>query len=282
MRVKLTEPPRCTGRCAVTTSRRPTCCSKPAPMCRLANREGVMPMQLAAMNGNGAMLERLIKAGADVNAPLTSSGDTALMMAARTGKPDAVKVLLDNGAQVDAKETWGDTTALMWAVAEGNHAIVKMLIDRGANVNARTKFVPSATGRGFEGATPVATNGNQTAEQNSSGLLTPLMFAAREGDLESARMLVAAGANVNATDGDGKDALGLAIFNGGYDVASFLIDNHANVNQAGCSAIHPIVLGRGPPQHGNGSELSLGCLNRSSSADQETARRRGQRQLCRE
>ena len=206
----------------------------------VANREGVMPMQLAAMNGNGAMLERLIKAGANVNSPLTSSGDTALMMAARTGKPDAVKVLLDNGAQVDTKESWGDTTALMWAVAEGNHAIVKMLIDRGANVNARTKFVPSATGRGFEGATPVATNGNQTAEQNSSGLLTPLMFAAREGDLESARMLVAAGANVNAIDGDGKDALGLAIFNGGYDVASFLIDNHANVNQPDAQRFTPL------------------------------------------
>ena len=102
------------------------------------------------------MIERLFKAGADANAPLSSSGDTALMMAARTGKPDAVKVLLDNGAKIDAKETWGDTTALMWAVSEGNHAVVRMLIDKGADVNARSKFVPSATGRGFEGATPVA------------------------------------------------------------------------------------------------------------------------------
>jgi ankyrin repeat protein len=83
--------------------------------------------------------------------------------------------------------------------------VVKLLIDRGADVNARTKFVPSATGRGFEGATPVDAKADQPAEQNASGLLTPLMFAAREGDLESARMLVAAGAGVNAVDGDGKN-----------------------------------------------------------------------------
>jgi ankyrin len=205
-----------------------------------ANREGVMPLQLAALNGNAAMLEKLIKAGANVNAPLTPSGDTALMLAARAGKADAVKALLDNGAQVDAKETWGDTTALMWAVAEGNHSVVKMLLDRKANVNARTKFVPSATGRGFEGATPVAGTANQKPEEQSSGLLTPLMFAAREGDLESAKMLVAAGADVNAIDGDGKNALGLAIFNGGYDAASFLIDNHADVNQADAQRFTPL------------------------------------------
>src|SRR5207344_480315 len=113
-------------------------------------------------------------------------------LAARTGKPEAVKLLLDSGAKVDARESWGDTTALMWAVAEGNRDVVKLLIDRGANVNARSKFVPSATGRGFEGATPVAGQPNQPAQDNSSGLLTPLLFAAREGDLESARMLVAA------------------------------------------------------------------------------------------
>jgi ankyrin repeat protein len=205
-----------------------------------ANREGATPMQLAALNGSATMIEKLIKAGADSNAPLSKFGDTALMLASRTGKPDAVKVLLDRGVQVNAKETWGDTTALMWAVSEGHPAVVKMLIDRGADVNARSKFVPSATGRGFEGATPVASKAGQPPEEHASGLLTPLMFAAREGDLESARLLVAAGAEINATGGDGKDALSLAIFNGGYDVASFLIENHANVNQFDAQRFTPL------------------------------------------
>jgi ankyrin len=205
-----------------------------------ANRDGATPMQLAALNGSAAMIGRLLKAGIAADAPLSSSGDTALMLAARTGRPDAVKLLLDSGAKIDARETWGDTTALMWAVAEGNHEIVRMLIDRGASVNLRSRFVPSATGRGFEGATPVAARANQAAEENASGSLTPLMFAAREGDLESARMLVAAGADINVRGGDGKDALGLAIFNGGYDVASYLIDNHANVNQPDAQRFTPL------------------------------------------
>jgi ankyrin repeat protein len=204
-----------------------------------ANREGATPMQLAALNGNAAMIEKLIKAGADPNTPLSKFEDTALMIASRTGKPDAVKMLLDHGANVNAKETWGDTTALMWAVSEGYPAVVKVLIDHRADVNARSKFVPSATGRGFEGATPVATAPNQP-EQHASGLLTPLMFAAREGDLESAKLLVAAGAQINATGGDGKDALSLAIFNGSYDVASFLVDNKANVNQHDAQKFTPL------------------------------------------
>jgi ankyrin repeat protein len=186
------------------------------------------------------MIETLIQAGADPNAPLTKYGDTALMMASRTGNTDAIRVLLDHGARLNTKETWGDTTALMWAVSEHHAAAVKLLIDRGADVSARSKFVPSTTGRGFEGTTPVAAKPGQAAEEYASGLLTPLMFAAREGDLESARLLVTAGANVNATDGDGKDALGLALFNGSYEVASLLIDHQANVNQADAQGFTPL------------------------------------------
>jgi uncharacterized protein len=208
-----------------------------------ANREGVVPMQLAALNGSAAMILRLIKAGANPDAPLTESGDTALMMAARTGKTDAIEVLIEGGVKVNAVETWGGTTALMWAVSERHPAAVKALIDHGADVNARSNFVPAANGRGFEGRTPSTPKAGQAprgAEEFASGSLTPLMFAAREGDVESARLLVAAGADVNAIAGDGKDALGLAIFNGNYSVASYLVDSRSKVNQADTQGFTPL------------------------------------------
>jgi uncharacterized protein len=204
-----------------------------------ANQEGATPLMLACVNGSAAMIEKLAAAGADVNAPLTPSADTALMLASRTGKVDAVRVLLDHGAQVNAKEKWGGTTALMWAASDHHPAVAKLLIDRGADVNAKSDFVPSASGRGFEGTTPTAKDPGKP-EEFASGLLTPLMFAAREDDLESAKLLVAAGADINARGGDGKDALSLAIFDGSYDVASFLVDNHAKVNQADAQRFTPL------------------------------------------
>lgn len=204
-----------------------------------ANKAGAMPLMLASVNGSAAMIEKLAKAGADVNMPLTSSGDTALMLASRTGKIEPVRALLDHGAHVNAKENWGGTSALMWAISERHPAVAKLLIERGADVNAKSNFVPSASGRGFEGTTPAKSSPGK-AEEFASGLLTPLMFAAREDDLESARLLVSAGADINAVDGDGKGALSLAIFNGSYDVASFLVDNHANVNQADAQRFTPL------------------------------------------
>jgi ankyrin repeat protein len=205
-----------------------------------ANQSRATPMLLAATNGNAGILERLIQAGADPNAALSQTGDTALMMAARTGKVDPVRVLLDRGAQVNAKETWGGTTALMWAISERHPEVARLLVEHGADVNAKSNFVPSASGRGFEGTSPVAPKSNQTTEEFASGWMTPLMFAARENDVESARILVKAGADVNAVGGDGKDALGLALFNGSYDVASVLIDSHASVNHADAQRFTPL------------------------------------------
>ena len=203
-------------------------------------REGVTPLQLAALNGSAPLIDRLLKAGADPNASLTSAGDTALMMAARTGKEDAIRVLLEAGADVNAKEAWGGTTPLMWAVAEGHEAAARLLIDAGADVNARSHYVAAANGRGFEGRTPLANATDAKPADFASGWLTPLMLAAREDNTDLTRMLLAAGADIDAVAGDGKTALALAIFNGNYDVATFLVDREADVNKADAQRFTPL------------------------------------------
>jgi uncharacterized protein len=211
-----------------------------------ATRAGATPLQLAAINGNAAIIERLIKAGADPNVPLTKYGDTPLMMAARTGRPEAIRVLLDNAAQINAAETWGGTTALMWAVSESHPEAVKILIDRGANVNVRSKIVPSEGRRGGSTSNSSVTSLPRDPEPGEKpkkdyyGGFTPLHFAVRQGDMESTRLLVAAGADVNAITADGKVSLELAIYNGHYEIASFLIDSKAQVNHADAEGFTPL------------------------------------------
>ena len=203
-------------------------------------REGVLPLQLAAINGSAPMVDRLIKAGADANAALTPAGDTALMMAARTGSTGALRVLMEAGANVNTKETWGGTTALMWAVAEGHTDAAKLLLAGGADVNARSNYVAAANGRGFEGRTPIANRTDPKVEEFASGWLTPLILAAREGNVDLVRALADAGADVNAVAGDGKTALALAIFNGNYEAASLLVDRKADVNKADAQRFTPL------------------------------------------
>lgn len=207
----------------------------------VSNRTGATPLRLAAINGNAAMLTLLLEAGTDVNEPLSTTGDTALMMAARTGKPDAIQVLLDAGAEVNAVETWGGTTALMWAATEGHAEATKMLLNAGANADVASYFLPPDTARGFEGSSPRVRQADEVGPvYHASGEMTALMFAAREGHMDTVKVLTESGANLNAVSGDGKDAQSLAIFNGNYAIASYLIDSGAALNTADARGFTPL------------------------------------------
>src|SRR5688572_25368823 len=243
-------------------------------------REGVTPLQLAATNGSASMIDRLLKAGAKPNEPLTQARDTALMMAARTGGTGAIRLLVEAGADVNVKETWGGTTALMWAVSEGHLEAARLLIAAGADVKARSNFVAAANGRGFEGRTPLTNATDAKPAEFASGWLTPLMLAAREGHVELSRLLVSAGADVNAAAGDGKTALALAIFNGNYEVASFLVDNKADVNVADAQLFTPLfyaVDGDARPAAGHPQDAR--CRHHPERIGQQHAARAHARRL---
>jgi len=188
---------------------------------KAANRYGVTPLYLACVNGDAAMIEKLLKAGADANATGTE-GETALMTVARTGKVEAARVLVDHGAKVDTKEAWHGETALMWATAQSHPDMMRELIAHGADVNARSN--------------PENWERQTTSEPREKwlplGSLTPLLFAARQGCLECARILVDSKADTNAADPDGVTPTVYAIINGHYDVAGYLVDQGANPNLA--------------------------------------------------
>jgi ankyrin repeat protein len=101
---------------------------------------GYTPLLLAMKNGNAAVLEPLVKAGADVNAA-TSNGTTPLMFAAAAGSADGVAKLLDAGAKVNAAETYRGTTAIMFAAAADRTDVVNILAKHGADLKQTTKVV---------------------------------------------------------------------------------------------------------------------------------------------
>jgi ankyrin repeat protein len=184
---------------------------------RAANREGATALYQAAENGNPGIIERLLKAGADVNGTFLSTGETALMEAARTGSVEALKVLLDHGADINAKETLRGTTALMWATTERHAGAIRFLIERGADVNAQSK---KDKAKAYGTAGP----GAKIPKDLESGGLTPLIFALREEFFDSVRVLVDAKADVNKISADGSGPLLVAVLNGRYDMARYLIE----------------------------------------------------------
>ena len=77
---------------------------------------------------------------------------------------------------------------------------------------------------------------------SGGGGLTALVFAAREGDLESARLLVKAGANINQQTEYGWTPLLTAVNNRNYQLAQFLIEQGANVNLPNKGGWTPLYL----------------------------------------
>ena len=202
-----------------------------------ANDFRMTPLSEACTNGSLALVDLLLKAGANPNTPV-GTGVPPIMTCARSGSADAVKRLIAGDADVNAKEPGQNQTALMWAAAEHHPAIVRSLVEAKADLQAHTK-------NGF----------------------TALHFAAREGDVESARLLLAAGVNINirsqpdvpqtakkaeegnplagpralsATISEGATPLLVATLRAQVPLALFLLEQGAdpNVSDAGLTPLH--------------------------------------------
>lgn len=197
----------------------------------VANDLGATPLWAACINGSDTMVRRLLQAGADPNAALLS-GETPLTVAARSGATSVVSQLLAKGAKVNVSATRGQTP-LMWAVSQKHSAVVTLLIAAGANVHAKSEVwsqVMAVSPHGMPQYNKTVPHGGETA----------LMFAARVGDLESARRLVEAGARVADADAGGISTTALAAHGGFTDLVEFLLDKGAdpNTNGGGFTALH--------------------------------------------
>ena len=185
------------------------------------NRYGATPLSEAAALGNAPIIDQLLKAGADPNTRTTADGETVLMTSARAGNLDAVKILLNHGADVNAKEAYKGQTALMWAAAEHHPEVVKALLEHGADwkviSSSRETKIPKLSAA--SSVSPIARGG-----------FNAFSFAAREGDIETAKVLLDHGVDINQPDIDNASPLVISIMNKQYTFAKFLLDRGADPN----------------------------------------------------
>jgi uncharacterized protein len=160
-------------------------------------RHGQAALHWAAAEGNTAVVQELLRAGAVLDERL-DSGYTPLLFAVREGRIATVEALLKAGADVNdttpiggrrsapARSPRPGTSALALAVLNAHYELAAKLLDAGAN--------PNADGPGF---TPLHVvtwirkpgGGDNDPAPDGSGNLTSLEFV---------RKLIAKGADVNA------------------------------------------------------------------------------------
>lgn len=218
--------------------------------------KGQTALLLAVSRYSGAVetAKALLAAGANVNAA-NDEGQTPLIVATQNDSVPLVKLLLAAGAATDAKDKQGRTAAMHAAYGYRNSSleIAKLLVEAKANLGEIDQ----------DGETPLITAASRQYNINMVQALletdarttinvkdrigrTALMYAAYY-DPEIVQALVAAGANVNETDGDGQTALMFAADSSAdprLEIMRVLIGAGANVNAAD-------VRGRTPLLHMN-------------------------------
>jgi ankyrin repeat protein len=218
---------------------------------------GETMLMLAARNGNVALIRRLVAAGVDVNAREELRGTTALMWAAEERHPDAVKALLGAGADP--------------AVVSGSAGLPQNYMAPRVNVRAvqearARRARAAAAGRSYEDQVAIERRaplgngfdpGGKALDPlpededvlvqaglvgKGGGGLTALVFAAREGDIESAKALLDGGATIDQTTEYGWTPLLTAINNRNYALAAMLVERGADVNRANKGGWTPLYL----------------------------------------
>jgi ankyrin repeat protein len=201
----------------------------------LGNDYGVTPLILAAENRSMPVIEALLEAGTNPNTPLWS-GATPLMVVAKSGLRKGAQLLLQHGADVDVQEPVRGQSALMWAISAGHTDVASLLVENGADINVTTHMLKAD----FDFQPMLMQGYTSDVNGTSQGGYTPLLFAALNGDIATARLLLDNGADINHVSESDGSALVVASANGNEELALFLLDRGADPNKYDSNGLTPL------------------------------------------
>jgi len=216
------------------------------------SQRGTTALMQAADQGHAEVAKYLIEHGADfaaVSAPVMRDGRTAAL--GQAGDPrievrrqtivsiceqdnpdlDVLKALVQDGA-TDEMSKDSVLEEFVNSGAEQNRENICSKFERG---NLGFAVVAGVSDRRFA-------NGPPGQREPDGGELTALVYAARTGSIEVAKVLLEAGADVNQTTRYGWSPLLAATHNQNYQMAKFLIENGADVNLANKGGWTPLYL----------------------------------------
>jgi ankyrin repeat protein len=162
------------------------------------------PVADAAMRGDADAVRALLKGGADVNAA-QGDGMTALHWAAVKGDVALTDVLLRANAKLEPRTRIGDYTPLHLASRGAHSAVAKKLLDAGSDPNTATTTggaTPLHFAAGAGDAMTVTALLDKGAEINAREEMwgqTPLMFAAAYNRVDALVALLARNADITLT-----------------------------------------------------------------------------------
>jgi ankyrin repeat protein len=154
---------------------------------------GFTPLLFAVRRDDVTSAEMLLEAGAHVD-EVTPMGATALVLATHSGHWETASFLLDHGA--DPNADGGGYTALHTAILRNNPDFVDRLLDSGADPDIR-----------ITQATPWRRFSHDVAIDPSWAGGTSYWLAAKLGNVNFMRTLMAAGSDPHALSSDGSTAL---------------------------------------------------------------------------
>ncbi|WP_346678183.1 ankyrin repeat domain-containing protein [uncultured Brachyspira sp.] len=219
------------------------------------------PIYCAVKNKNLNMIKILLNNNFDLKRE-----SYILSYAMENSDENIVKYLVENGADMYSYEI----TALYQAVLNLNPKLVEYFLDKGASIekaggtDVYGNIMMAAAGSKFNNSndkSPVDLTLLEKSAENSAKITemligkadkniindslegkTPLIIAVGNSYIDTAKILIENGANINAVDFEGWSALSYAVNNGDIEIAKLLLENKAKIKDELLIAIKsPIV-----------------------------------------